>query len=247
MKKFLQTLYLIGAFFAIDALLRVLTRWLGYYSIYKPAPSLFSLCWIIILVTLLLSFPRKVGRLLFGLLYYSFSVYSIIQYVYYLIFNRFLFFSDLKLASEGIDYVGYIKTILNGSVIFQIAFLFVIGIIGLFVFPKHEKNSSRLIGLKILFILLSTTGIKCIPALFNYNINSIVNAKYEYETFTSSGFDMEICGYYHFMARDAWVTYLTDRVDVVGAFAAGSFFDDGGDEVIFWGFGGCNEGAVCES
>ncbi len=214
MKKFLQTLYLIGAFFAIDALLRVLTRWLGYYSIYKLAPSLFSLCWIIILVTLLLSFPRKIGRLLFGLSYYSFSIYSIVQYVYYLIFNRFLFFSDLRLASEGIDYVSYIKTLLNGSVIFQIMFLFVAGIIGLFAFPKYEKRSSGLIGLRILFVLLSATGIMFIPSLFNYNINSIVNAKYEYETFTSSGFDMEICGYYHFMARDAWVTYLKPKEDV---------------------------------
>lgn len=99
--EIIKVVYLFISFFAVDALIRIMTRWLGYYSIYKIAPSLFSLCWICIIIVSLSLFPRKVGRIIYIIFYAILAIYSIIQYIYYLIFDKFLFFSDLQNASEG--------------------------------------------------------------------------------------------------------------------------------------------------
>lgn len=207
----IRVLYLLFSYYLVDALLRVLTRWLGYYSIYKPAPTLFSLCWITIIISIITLFPRKAGRLLYGVTYFIFSIYSVVQYVYYLVFNRFLFLNDLKLASEGADYSNYILDVLDTKVYLQIGLLLIVGIIGVCIYPDLKKGRTKSYLFRSAAILLAATGLFLIPFLYEININPIVNAKYEYETFTSSGFDMEIAGYYQYLARDAWITYLKPK------------------------------------
>lgn len=47
-----KCLFVLGAMFIPDAILRYFTRWLGYYSIFELPPSLFSVLWILLLLSL---------------------------------------------------------------------------------------------------------------------------------------------------------------------------------------------------
>ena len=211
MKKILQTLYVMGTYFAVDALLRILSRWLGYYSIYQPAPSLFSLCWIIIIMVFLSLFSKKNGQKIYAISFFVLALYSVVQYIYYRVFNRFLFLSDLTLAAEGADFFGYVKNVADWNVLMQATILTILGFTGILLFPDFKKPVRKTLFTRLVAVIVSCIGLTVIPSLFNYNINEIVNAKYEYETFTSSGFDMEIAGYYQYLARDTWMTFLKPK------------------------------------
>lgn len=205
--EIIKVVYLFISFFAVDALIRIMTRWLGYYSIYKIAPSLFSLCWICIIIVSLSLFPRKVGRIIYIIFYAILAIYSIIQYIYYLIFDKFLFFSDLQNASEGGEFLEYAFDVIDKtSVIYIIVFL-LIGIMGWMFYPKFSRKKKSYV-VRGNMLIISCLGIAFIPQIYKLDTNAAMNSYVEYRSFTSSGFDLEICGYYQFLVRDIWMSYL---------------------------------------
>ena len=129
-----------------------------------------------------------------------------------MIFNRFLFLTDFLYTAEGLDYVAVIKDIFNGSVILQISVLVFTGIIGIIIFPVFKRGNQFMMK-RILAVVVVVVGIIMTPFLYQFNVNSIVDARYEYETFTSSGFDMELTGLYQYIARDCWMTFLKPKED----------------------------------
>ena len=53
-------MYLLMTFLISDAWLRVMTRWIGRYSIFAFAPNCFTLCWSLILTLIIASIrPRR--------------------------------------------------------------------------------------------------------------------------------------------------------------------------------------------
>lgn len=207
--------YLFFSFFSIDALIRIMTRWLGYYSIYKIVPTLFSVYWICIIIIVLSILPRKTGKIVYILLYIVLSIYSIIQYIYYLIFDKFLFFSDLQKASEGGEFLGYVINVIDETVIFYFFLLVIIGVIGVIFYPKFTiAKSMHKYWHKVLLMFFCVLGILFTPTLYKLDANDAMNASIEYESFTSSGFDLEIAGYYQFLVRDFWLSFLKPEPDV---------------------------------
>lgn len=213
--ELLKCIYIVFSFFALDVVLRILTRWLGYYSIYELPPSLFSLCWAVIFLVLLSLLPKKTARIVYACLYGLWAIYTVVQYVYYLIFDKFLFISDFTYAAEGGDYFDYVADILNIKV-FASAILFIaIGIIGFFLFPDVKKISVVL-KRNIARSGVAAISLICmffIPSMYTDSIFPFFSSKYEYEQFTNSGFDMEITGLYQYVARDVWCSYLKPGQD----------------------------------
>lgn len=204
------------SFFVIDFTLRFFTRWLGYYSIFELAPSLFSLCWIAIFVVVLSLLPRKVGRIMYAVWYGVWSIYTLIQYVYYLIFNKFFFLSDILYASEGGNYLDYVSDVINVQFWMMLGLFFVVGVVGCMMFPDFLQIGSkrRRNILRIGLVVCSCVGSAAIPQMLTENLESpFLSSKYEYSQFTNSGFDMEIAGSYHYVARDLWKSYLKSSVD----------------------------------
>lgn len=214
--QLLRCVFVAGAFFAVDFSLRFFTRWLGYYSIFELAPSLFSLCWIGIFVVLLSLFPRRTGRVAYAVLYGVWAVYAVIQYIYYLIFNKFFFLSDIQNASEGGDYLNYVADVLNGPFFAMIVLFLILGLIGFWIFPDFEqigRKCGRNIA-RALLIAVSCAGMLLTPTLYTENEQALFfSSKYEYEQFTNSAFDVEITGIYHYVARDAWKTFAEPQED----------------------------------
>lgn len=143
-KKFLASkagiaashLYLIFSFGILDAWLRVMTRWIGAYSIYQPAPNLFTLLWAIVLTAIVTAIPsRKIGRIAYGVLYFVFMIFAVVQYGSYLVLGKFLYLSDFLLAGEGADYASWVVDLLSPAFVMQVLALIAVGTAGVLVYP----------------------------------------------------------------------------------------------------------------
>ena len=203
------------SFFVPDFLLRYFTRWLGYYSIFEPAPSLFSLCWIGIFVVLLSLFPRRTGRIVYVVLYGMWTFYAEAQYIYYLIFDKFFYISDAQYAGEGGAYLEHVTDMLNGNVLVMLGICLAAGAVCFRIFPDFAKIGSRKIrtAFRSGMTALAVAGMCMIPGLYTDTAVAYFSSKYEYVQFTNSGFDMEIAGLYQYVARDVYFTYFEPEVD----------------------------------
>lgn len=209
-----KILYIGFSYFFIDALLRVMTRHIQMYSIYAIEPSLFSICWIIIIVSILSYFNRNTGRLLYLVSFLVFGLYSFAQYTYYLIFNKFIFFADLFYLSEGTEFTNYLYDLISPTTVFFLFMIFAVGIFGYYIFPDFQAvGIKRIKTIRIISFIAAITGIAFIPKLYAVSDNELMNPSLEYEMFSSSSFDLELTGYYQFLARDAWITYLKPKKD----------------------------------
>lgn len=200
-------IYIFISFIAVDFWLRFLTKELGLYGISELAPNFFSILWSIILTNSVLLLKCKKGRILYGLFYYLFSMYSIVQYVYYMIFGKFLFFSDFLFAGEGANYIGYIVAVLTIPVIMQIILLLAIGLIGIIIFPKESNINCRCRIVHITLIIISLVGVALVPCFYKVSKDTDENLyrdeAFEYERFVNSAFDMQLTGVYQYVAKDA--------------------------------------------
>lgn len=134
------------SFFVLDFTLRYVTRWLGYYSIFELAPSLFSLCWIGIFMVILSVFPRNTGRIVYAVLYGIWAVYAVCQYVYYLIFNKFFFLSDMVNAGEGAAYMRFVLDSINLHAVIMVIVFLLLGILGVIfslIFGESESGAAE--------------------------------------------------------------------------------------------------------
>jgi len=67
-------------------------------------PLAFGAVWAVLLTGLVRLLPGKASRVGFGLVYYFFLSYAVVQTGYFLLFREMMWFSDFRYASEGADY-----------------------------------------------------------------------------------------------------------------------------------------------
>lgn len=67
-------------------------------------PLAFGVLWAAALGGILRLFPAKIGRVLYGVLYFLFAAYAVVQTGYYILFSEMMWLSDFRYASEGSDY-----------------------------------------------------------------------------------------------------------------------------------------------
>ncbi len=205
-KAIAGVLYLVASFFFIDAALRVLTRWLGYYSIYELAPNLFTLCWAVLITSVTMLFSQKAGRIVYAVVFFIYSILSLAQYGYYLIFGKFFYLSEAIYAVEGASYAGYVVSKLNWEFALMALGCVVAGVIGVLIFPSNRmlKRKHRIIICGCFFVV-PCLFIWLIPQMYQSTDDKstlFLNPQYEYKTFTNSGFDMELTGLYQYVAKD---------------------------------------------
>jgi len=73
-------------------------------------PLGFGVLWALILSCLLRLLSAKAARVLYGLVYGFFAVYTGFQTGYYLLFSQMMWLSDFRYASEGADYADMLLT-----------------------------------------------------------------------------------------------------------------------------------------
>ena len=91
---------LAGAYFFVECLA---------YFLLLPGewfPFAFGALWSILLASICLCLPRKVGRIVFGITFYFYLAWMLAQVGYYSVFGRMLWLQDIFYAGEGAQFFG---------------------------------------------------------------------------------------------------------------------------------------------
>lgn len=203
--------FLVGSFFLLDAFLRYKTRWSGQYSLIALPPNLFSLLWSLLLTSAVTAIPsKKWGRAAYGLVYFAWTVYTLVQLGAWLILGEFLYVSDMLYAGEGAGYAGWAATFITPALIAQVAVLIAVGIVGICFFPAGTAKCRDRLTRRGITALLCVYLIGAVPELYGTKgtenaWNDFAYPAFEYQRFSNPNFGMEITGVYQFLVRDIQV------------------------------------------
>ena len=207
----LRQLLLVGTFGILDVWLRYKTRSIGLYSITELAPNLLTLMWAVLLSSLLTMIPsRKWGRVAYGICYYFYMIYTIVQFGVYLVLDRFVYVTDLFLAGEGADYADWVLEFVTPSLICQLLALVGFGVLGIVFFPQKPELPKRATLVRGIAALMAVFGISQAGSLYGElageNVwDNFQSPAFEYKRFVSPNFGMQITGVYQFLCRDIQV------------------------------------------
>ena len=96
---FTDFLMLFGAFFLVEFLA---------FLLLKPESSTglsFGALWSVMLTGVILCFPRKAGRIIFGIVYYFILLWTLAQAGYHQVFDKMMWFSTIGYAGEGATFI----------------------------------------------------------------------------------------------------------------------------------------------
>lgn len=163
------------------------------------------------LFVLILAFisSKKAKRIVYGILYYFFAIYTIVQYGYYLIFQKFLFLIDLTLAGEGAAFLNFVAEILTPQVVLVVASIPLFGILGIILMPEFhfKKTFQKSLGASLLAAAMVVMAFA--PNVYGKKIervtwDSFKNPRYVYDTMNDATTAMAITGIYNYLFRDAY-------------------------------------------
>ena len=207
----LRQLFLVGTFGILDVWLRYKTRSIGLYSITELAPNLLTLMWAVLLSSVVTLIPsRKWGRIAYGICYYFYMIYTVVQFGVYLVLDRFVYVTDLFLAGEGADYADWVLEFVTPSLICQLLALVGFGVLGILFFPKKPELPKKAALVRGIAALMAVFGISQAGSLYGElageNVwDNFQSPAFEYKRFVSPNFGMQITGVYHFLCRDLQV------------------------------------------
>ena len=207
----LRQLLLVGTFGILDVWLRYKTRSIGLYSITELAPNLLTLMWAVLLSSVVTLIPsRKWGRIAYGICYYFYMIYTIVQFGVYLVLDRFVYVTDLFLAGEGADYADWVLEFVTPSLICQLLALVGFGVLGILFFPKKPELPKKAALVRGIAALMAVLGISQAGSLYGElageNVwDNFQSPAFEYKRFVSPNFGMQITGVYQFLCRDLQV------------------------------------------
>ncbi len=117
-------------------------------------PLAFGLIWSVILTGVLQLLPGRISRIAYGILYFLFLGYAIVQTGYFLLFREMMWISDFRYASEGSDYFSVLLSY-PWSWWLSLAALILLGGVSVWKYPLLRSGW----GWKALAGSLAVTGI----------------------------------------------------------------------------------------
>lgn len=199
---------LVAAFFLVE---------LYAYILMRPADAIvlvFGLLWAVILASLLYAIPRKVSRIVFGIVYYLMALWTVAQVGYYQIFGKLMWFTSTRFAGEGAEFLGGILE--NFSVRFWILSLvqILIGAAVIVFYPKTARNHYVRLGM-LIPVIAAIVGLNLLPESIFQRDNDVWGTRSEfgqssslratYNTMYDAKNVYHICGIYHLTFRDLWI------------------------------------------
>lgn len=204
-------IFIFFSFVLLDLWLRYMTRWIDLYSIYSPAPNIFTLLWAAVLTSAVtLPRSRKAGRIVYGITYGLFALYAVIQYSSSFILGKFLYLSEFLLAGEGADYASWVVSLFTPVYFVQIFFLIATGVIGIIIYPKKKISQKKFrtdLCVRGVIILIAILCMIPVPKLYGESVkenawDGFGKPSFEYDHFSTPNFDMQLTGLYQFLVRD---------------------------------------------
>ena len=153
----LQYFAIAGMFYLIEALTFVL---MGSSDTMILA---FGALWSCLLAAVVLLFPRKVSRILFGTLYYGMLLWSLAQCIYFQFFGNLMWLSSVGYAGESTDYLADIIAALSPTWCLGAISLMIAGVYVLRLYPKISKGLRSRLPLVCVMVLL-ILGLHALPS-----------------------------------------------------------------------------------
>ena len=216
---------LIGIFFAwlVAFALPFFLIELFAFILLQPAEGTalaFAAAWALMISSILLLLPRKLSRILFGVLYYVLLIWAVTQAGYYQVFGKLMWLSTLAYAGEGATFINDVLS--SFPVLWWIGsgVMIIFGGLVLWKYPKtypHFLFRLPYLATAVIFLLALTS----LPELVFLKDNNIKYANTEYgqsssyrATYTTM-YDAKkvynICGMYHLTMRDIWMNEIYPR------------------------------------
>lgn len=201
---FLRLLPLFALYFSVEAVPFLL---IGAGSVF---PLAFGAVWALMLASLCLALPRKAGRIVFGVSYYLFLLWSLAQVGYYQVFGKLMWFSTVGYAGEGAVFLG--DVLLKFPPLWWILGILLLAAGG-FALRFYPRRDCR-------WLPHAATGALCLvflcflPELVFLRDNHVWGTRSEfgqsssYRSTYSTMYDAksvyDICGIYQLALRDLW-------------------------------------------
>ncbi len=173
----------------------------------------FGAVWALLIAGLILMLPRKAGRIVFGIIYYFFLVWTLAQTAFYKIFGKMMWLSDIFYAGEGADFLG--------DVLSAFPLLWWIGgglliLLGGLLIWKYPKDPAGIL-IKIPYGALAAACIVCLCLLPEFiflkdldiwgtrsEFGQSSSYRATYNTMYDAKKTYDICGVFHLTFRDIW-------------------------------------------
>jgi len=104
-----------------------------------PWPLAFGVLWACVMTGIVRALPRLAGRILFGISYFLFAIYTMVQTGYYILFREMMWISDFRYASEGSEFFNVLLQYPVGWWV-SIVLLIALGVVLLWRFPVRRKG-----------------------------------------------------------------------------------------------------------
>ena len=104
-----------------------------------PWPLAFGALWALILTGVIRALPRKAGRILYGVVYFLFAAYTVVQTGYFHLFGSMMWVSEFLYVSEGSE---FFSVLLQYPISWWlcVAGLLGLGILTVWKFPRWQNN-----------------------------------------------------------------------------------------------------------
>lgn len=206
----LSFLMLTAVFYAIE---------LYAFGLLQPGDTLglwFGLMWSLLLGSLVFALPRRISRIVFGIVYFLLALWTIAQVGYYRVFGKLMWFSTVFFADEGAAFFGdVLSSFSTGWWVFS-PLLLILGAAVLIFYPKTPKKLWKLTLLVPITAAIITVSF--LPQSIYGRDEGVWGTQSEYEQVSSSkaAYDTmydakrvyNMCGIYHLTWRDLWVNCL---------------------------------------
>ncbi len=209
-KYLLGFLMLFAAFYAVE---------LFAYSMLQPGDRLglrFGIMWALLLAGLIYAIPKKIGRIVFGIVYFVIALWTLAQVGYFRVFNKLMWFSSIFFADEGATFLGDVISSFGANWWIGGAVLIGIGVAVIIFYPKSPKKLWKL-GL-LAPVVYSIICLCILPQEIFIRDEGVWGVRSEYEQVSSQTAVYEtmydakklynLCGIYHTTWRDLWVNCL---------------------------------------
>lgn len=211
--KYIYIIHMALPFLILDLSTRIFAKPIDSFGFYQPVPNLFTILWIFLFISLVLSFKKKYGKCV----YIIFLVLSLIIFyvnnVYYGLTNNFFDFSLLEMASEGSSYImDAIKSTNLWIYVVSIIAVYT-GINGYKHIPNYEINNYKFLLKTFVVFLVGHFAIPILlgPSNSDLSWNTWRNFKNVYINFNDNNKSMAVAGLYEYTVRNFYITFLKEE------------------------------------
>ena len=182
----------------------------------QPWPLVFGLLWACILTGIVRALPKTAGRIFFGVAYFFFTAYAVVQTGYYILFREMMWISDFRYASEGSE---FFNVLLQYPALWWISLvvLLTLGVLLVWRFPKRRFGWSA----NAVAGMVAATAVCCavaLPKLVFANDRQIQyavsdygraqSAQAAYENMFNTHRLYQICGVYQTAVKDCYRDFI---------------------------------------